>query len=198
MPRGELRIKGLRGGTISEITEFLVDFEGAYISFYSFEATLLRWRRARRYWPDFFFREELFGIGMEHDPDAPEYIVPTDRLELSRVLIESPGFWEFAGALNPLQQLREYLKDRHERRKDHLYRESAEKERLELENELLQAQILEKEGSILRSQILTLRELGYSQEEIRELVWTRLGPPLSRLGRHQDRGLIEGPEEEAS
>ena len=55
--------------------------------------------------------------------------------------------------MNPLLQLREFLKQRHERRKDREYRECAEKERLRLDNELLQRQILEKENSILREQM---------------------------------------------
>ena len=31
---------------------------------------------------------------------------------------ESPGFWEFLGSLNPLEVIRRYLNDRHERAKD--------------------------------------------------------------------------------
>lgn len=107
-------------------------------------------------------------------------MLPQYRLELSRVSIKSPGFWEFLGALNPLQQLREFLKDRHERRKDHEYREPAEKEKLKLDNELLQKIILEKENSILHDQLSMMKEFGISDEEIRQIIWSRLGIPLSR------------------
>lgn len=102
--------------------------------------------------------------------DFADHVLPEYRLELRRVSIQSPGFWEFVGALNPLQQLREYLKDRHERRKDREYRERAEKDKLRLDNELLQRQILEKENSLLHEQIAIMRELGFSDAELRQFI----------------------------
>ena len=76
--------------------------------------------------------------------------LPDYRLEIRRIQINSPGFWEFLGALNPLQQIREYLNDRHRRRQDHKYREQAERERLMLENEMIRRQIWEKENTIFK------------------------------------------------
>lgn len=120
-------------------------------------------------------------------------VLPEYRLELARVSIQSPGWIEVLGAVNPLREIREYLKDRHERRKDCEYREAAEKDRLQLENELLQRQILEKENGILRERVELLKEAGASDDEIRQIIWASLGQPLSRLGHHQDTKLIEGP-----
>jgi len=192
-----LRIKALRGGTVTEVIDFLEDVEGAYNSLYSFNLTISRWHTTRRYWRRFIGSEELFGLlpfenGITQFASYPDQMLPEYRLELRRVSIQSPGFWEFIGGLNPLQQLREFLNDRHERRKDHEYRELAEKERLRLDNELLQRQILEKENSILREQLSIMREVGLGDAEIRQFIWSRLGAPLSQLGRHQDSGLIEG------
>lgn len=184
-----LKVRALRGGTVTEIAAFLTDIEGAYNALYDFEWTVLQWGGRRRLPP--FILGELFGL-FPFDHDGGE-LLPEYRLELRRVSIQSPGAWEFLGGLNPIQQLREYLKDRHERRKDHEYRELAEKERLILENELLRRQILEKENGILRDRVAILREAGISDTEIQQVVWSRLGPPLSRLGRHQDTKLIEGP-----
>jgi hypothetical protein len=193
-----LKIKGLRGGTVGEITRFLVDMDRAYSALFSFgedvyAASLLRrgLRRGPYLDPDFWFfgHENL----LRKEVSSPDQIRPDYRLELKSVSINSPGFWEFFGGLNPLQQIREYLKDRHERRKDKSYRESAEIERLRLDNRLLQRQILEKETGILREQLSILREFDIGTEEMRRLVWSRLGPSLSDLGRHQDNGLIEGP-----
>ena len=88
--------------------------------------------------------------------------------------IESPGFWEFLGALNPLQQIREYLNGRHKRRQDREYRETAEQERLRLENALIQRQVCEKENAVLRDRINLAKELGYSDHELRQLLWAQV------------------------
>jgi hypothetical protein len=185
-----LRIKVLRGGTVTEIATFLTDLEGAYNALYAFEWTISHWQRRRRFFPP-FFPDEFFGL-LPSDQDARD-VLPEYRLELKRVSIQSPGWLEVLGALNPLREIREYLKDRHERRKDHEYREPAEKDRLVLENDLLRRQILEKETSIFRDQVALLKEAGVSEDEIRQFIWSRLGQPLARLGRHQDTKLIEGP-----
>jgi hypothetical protein len=65
---------------------------------------------------------------------------------------------------------------------------------LALENELLRKQIEERETANIRLWIETLRNLGISDEEIKGLLWSSLGAPLSRLGRHQDTRLIGGAE----
>jgi len=119
---------------------------------------------------------------------------PDYRLEIKRIQIESPGFWEFLGALNPLQQIREYLNDRHRRRQDREYREQAERERLILENEMIRRQIWEKDNAILRERIEILRIIGFTDEEIRWLIWHYVSQPLIGLGKHQDSGLIQGAE----
>jgi len=46
-----------------------------------------------------------------------QVILPEDRLRIHRIAIKSPGFWEFFGNINPLEVLRKYLCDRHERKK---------------------------------------------------------------------------------
>lgn len=125
---------------------------------------------------------------------SAETIPPQARLVLEHIRIESPGFWEFVASLNPLQQIREYLNDRHRRRQDRDFREAAERERLALENELIRRQIAEKDNSILRERIAILREIGYTDEEIDRLIWSSIGGPMARLGRHQDKRLIGGAE----
>ena len=117
-----------------------------------------------------------------------EKLVPSDeRLYLSKINIQSPGFWEVIGSLNPLQQIREYLKDRHERKKDNEFRNDFEKRKAELE-------LLEKEGNIIKERIELLKSLGYSDLEVRPLVSAHIAEPLRRLGAHQERGLIDYPE----
>jgi len=172
--QGSLRIFTGRSGTVAEVTGYLQDLESAYDKIYLFYRTMdlfnpdsRRFRRWSFYW------HELGALPFPLlSLEAPsEYILPEDKLTIGRIQIESPGFWEFLGSLNPLQQIREYLNDRHKRRQDREYREQSERDKLALENELIQRQVWEKDNSILRERITVMRDLGFSDEEIRSLVW---------------------------
>ncbi len=197
-PTGTLRIVGLRGGTITEITEFLRDLEAAYLQLYGFQRRWIPWSLSRS---RHFLLEYFLDSGFPFSPAlaAPEKlsaasVLPQHRLILTRVSIESPGFWEFLASLNPLQQIREYLNDRHRRRQDREYRELSERERLSLENELLEQQIREKENTFLSQRVQILRDIGVGNDEIRQFLWSQVGTPLAGLGQHQDKGLIAGAE----
>lgn len=172
-----------------------------------------RFHRLRRYWKEFsnrkdfpfdpfmyemFFEEYAFNrpkdtlpnlLELQSKIDIDKIVLPSDRLFISKVNIQSPGFWEVLGSLNPLQQIREYIKDRHERKKDDQYRSRQEEEIGELEIE-------ERRNRIINQRIETLRGLGYNDAEIRQLVMAMVIEPLNRLGRHQDNGQIEGPDEQ--
>lgn len=205
MEKTSIKVKGLRGGAVDEISEFLTGVEGAYNALYHFDRKLARWDRRRRYWKRYIGPEELFYESHSEFPNfgdratfdgEKEYILPTYRLELTRVSIQSPGYWEFLGSLNPLQQLREYLNDRHKRRQDKEFRELSEKRKLELENELLVRQIMEKENSVLRERFQLMKEAGIGQDEIEQFIWEQIGSPISKVAKHQDSGLIEGSKED--
>lgn len=189
-----LRITALRGGTIGEITAFLTDLDTAYARLYHFDAAWMRPLSTRR--RHFLFELEM-GLPFPffespREELSADSILPTHRLIVTKVSIQSPGFWEFLASLNPLQQIREYLNDRHKRRQDREYKEMSERERLVLENDLIQRQIAEKDNAILRDRVQLMRELGFSDEEVRQFVWSQIGRPLAQLGRHQDTRLIEG------
>jgi hypothetical protein len=197
---GTIRVLTNRAGTASELSQFLQDFEAAYLALYGFDAAFSDAQRRR--WLEVFeyFPQELaVAVSGLYPPLAwrrladitPDTVLPKYRLVVTSVRIESPGLWEFLGSLNPLQQIRQYLNDRHERRKDREYREEAEKKKLELENDILQAAVWEKEDAVLHGRINMLKELGYTEEEIRQLAWGNLGPPLKELGGHQDSGFID-------
>ncbi|MHA8072737.1 hypothetical protein V7S77_12520 [Aquirufa ecclesiirivi] len=171
-----------------------------------------RFHRLRKYWKEFsirkdypfdpfmyemFFEEYAFNkpkdilpnlLELQGKIDIDKIILPSDRLIISKVNIQSPGFWEVLGSLNPLQQIREYIKDRHERKKDEKYRSRQEEEIGELE-------IQERRDRIINQRIKTLRGLGYSDAEIRQFVTAMVIQPLNRLGSHQDNGQIVGPDE---
>ena len=194
---GRLVVIGNRGGTIGEVSVFLSDMENAYVALYSFDRL---WGFGR---PQHGFPVE-FPIELEypylppgrfaHAPTDAEMVPPDARLTLERVRIESPGFWEFAASLNPLQQLREFLNDRHRRRQDCEYREESEKERLQLDNELARRQIEAMDRAALKELLQLMRDYGYDEEAIREMVWRYVGRHMSQLGRHQDTRLIDGAE----
>ena len=115
-------------------------------------------------------------------------VLQDDKLTISKVNFQSPGYWEFIGSLNPLEQIREYLKDRHAREKDNLYRNRQEEENGNLA-------IIERKIKIINDQILIFRSLGYSDLEIRNLVKTLVDIPLSLLDKYQDNKQIEEPDE---
>jgi len=88
---------------------------------------------------------------------------------------------------NPLEVLRQYLSDRHERRKDRQYRESAEARRLFLEN-------LHREKEVLASRIRIAKELGATERDLAPLLNELVYRPLSALDANQDKNLIEQAE----
>jgi len=188
-----LRIYTNRLGNTSEIIQYLGDLEKAYNSIYFFYDFLENFdpnsKRAQRHF--FFLRE--FGYPFIDQPNLnnnPDSILPIYRLELTKINISSPGFWEVVGSLNPLEVIRNFLNDRHKRRQDKEWRERLEKEKMEKENQLLQVQILEGENRVVRERIQLYRELGYSDQKVQELIWANVTQPLLILGKHQDSKLI--------
>lgn len=119
------------------------------------------------------------------DADRVSRSVPAgDRLVVRGVRLESPGFWEFLGKLNPLEVLRLYLDDRHRRRQDRAYREKAEARRLTLENQVL-------ELAIVRERLSVAAKNGVPPEILAEAADLLLVEPLERVGRQADDGLID-------
>ncbi|MDX1906420.1 MAG: hypothetical protein SF053_05240 [Bacteroidia bacterium] len=194
-----LRVFAKRGGTIDEITTYLKDMEDAYESLYVFNQKLEllnpNSEKYRRFGPWIY----EFGFPYLFDTtrsiqENRKLVLPEDRLIIEKVSIQSPGFWEFLGSLNPLLQIREYLNDRHRRRQDREWREETEKQKAILENQIIQQKLIEGNNPIIKDRIEILKELGYTQEEIRQLIWTNVSTPLMQLGKHQDNGLIENAE----
>ncbi|WP_157579171.1 hypothetical protein [Spirosoma montaniterrae] len=192
-----LRINANRAGTVKEITDYLFDLENAYNCLYVFDDFLgvVSPNSYSRRRSKFFFYELGLSLAPNFKLDnSNEFLLPEHRMVISKINIQSPGFWEVLGTLNPLQQIREYLNDRHSRGKDLRWREQSEKEKAMLENELIQRQIFEADNRTMKERISIFRDLGFSDQEIRQIIWTNVGKPLMELGKHQDNGLIEGTE----
>ncbi|GHY85059.1 hypothetical protein VCSRO120_3556 [Vibrio cholerae] len=96
------------------------------------------------------------------------------------------------GKLNPLEVLRQYLNDRHERKKDEDYRNTLEKEKLGIENDILKLEFT-------RQVIEVARQTGHSEEEIRSIVRDQIVIPLISLDALSEKGMVtyvEIPEDE--
>lgn len=194
---GRLRIHGEGDVPVELVIEYLADLKHAYNSIVVFESIIEGLQRASR---DFPFPRYPFGLytewpfarrralghirGWPPSPDEIASFVPrSEQIMLSAVELSSPGFWDFMGTLNPLEVLRKYLSDRHERRKDVEYRESAERRKLDLENMVL-------ENTVVSERIAIAKELGATNRDLAPLLNDLLYKPLTRLDRSQDRGVI--------
>lgn len=148
------------------------------------------WHLFRRRYSVEYLEAEFFEAGRHSLSSAEKPVYPDDQLVLNRISIQSPGWAELIGSLNPLQQIREYLKDRHERSKDKAWRSQTDKVRAHLENEILWNQTQRGQIGVIRDYANLLEESGFSAEERKRILWRRLGEPMMRLGRYQDGGLL--------
>lgn len=108
-------------------------------------------------------------------------------LELKGVILQSPGFWEFLGALNPLETLLKFLNERHERRKDLHYRNAMEAKKLLLENRILETKLVSETLDVLR-------KAAVPEDEIAILVRDMLLIPTYGLESLQDLKVISNAE----
>jgi hypothetical protein len=200
--QARLIVHGQGDVEVELVAAYLTDLKHAYSSILVFETTIDGMRRAEREFPfptrypfalDFVWPlAPRRGVRRTRDwpPTAEEVasLVPrTEQIILSAVTLTSPGFWEFLGTLNPLDVLRKYLSDRHERRKDREYRESAERRRLELEN-------LSLESRVISERVRLAKEIGATDRDLAPLLNELVYKPLVALDRYQDKGVIEHAE----
>jgi hypothetical protein len=195
MPQtGRLRIQGYGNAEVELVAAYLTDLTYAYNALVAFELGIERMRRERRYYPEpFWFHSPWTFTSVPHLswPPTPQAVAslvpPSEQLILAAVELSSPGWWEFLGSLNPLEVVRKWVNDRHERRKDRDYREREEERRLHLENQL-------KEGEVLEQRIRIAKDLGATENDLAPLLNALVIEPLNALGAYQDKGLIEGAE----
>lgn len=198
--QARLRVYGQGDVEVELVAAYLTDLKHAYDSVLLFETTIDGMRRAARDFPfprypfalDFGWPAPRRAVRRTRDwpPTAEEvasFVPRAEQLILSVVSLTSPGFWEFLGTLNPLDVLRKYLNDRHERRKDHEYRESAERRRMELEN-------LSLESKVISERVRLAKEIGATDRDLAPLLNELIYKPLVALDRYQDKGVIEHAE----
>jgi hypothetical protein len=103
-----------------------------------------------------------------------EKLLPDEQLLITCADLHSPGFFEALGKLNPLEVLRQYLIDEHERKKDMNYRNKEEEMLLQLEN---QARL----NKVIKEKIEILRSLDIDEAEIREVILKVMIMPMERF-----------------
>jgi hypothetical protein len=169
--RRVLRIHGIGGIEVRDARSYLEALERAYNGALLFEILLTERVRLSSDIPTFW----IPGTDPIQSP-VPE----SEALVLAQVRLESPGFWAVLGGLNPLETIRNYLNDRHERNKDRDYRNPLERQKLEAELEAARLENLSK-------RIKIFRDLDVPVDQIAEELLNR---PLRELGSKQDDGVI--------
>ena len=124
-----------------------------------------------------------------------------EKLTITKIKFESPGFWEVIGSLNPLLQLREYVNERHARKKDRLFVWEHEKkkgdleiQKLELENDALYISNTLAKTELVEKVIKQLNDIGCSESDVIRIITSCYNAPLKELDAHIDTGRITGIE----
>lgn len=183
-----LHLPGEGGVEAALMRDLLAAAHEAHSGFIAFDRIVSDIRRWHREFP--MPRRYLGATGLWYpDWDRPgladSFVFGDELLLVGRVELRSPGFWEFVGALNPLEAIRKYLDDRHRRRQDREYREREDERELGLENDL-------REIGVVRERLNLAREFGVPEEDLAPLVQSLIAKPLGALGALQDRGVIDG------
>jgi len=203
-----------RLGDVEKIRELLFDIENAYNNVYVFEIltdreflhefeysknlshhteSLRNYLHSKRgsfhrlLMAEFFLSHPLADFAIKRDlwgfSNVRDIISADAKLELISVNIQSPGFWEFAGALNPLKTVVDIL---------NLIREwQNDKFRRKIEGEKAIRERLFDTIKGLRETSAFLRESGFSEEEIQNIIRNHLILPLNTLSKHLDARLID-------
>jgi len=179
-----IRIHTEQLGQPSQIADYLICLQSTYESIYAFHliVSTAQNQHAEQARARYGAASSLRTLRRIREPKL--IVLPEDHIYLRSVVIHSPGFWEAVGALSPLECIRKYLNDRHERRKDRDYREKAETAKLNLENEKLRTEIA-------KEQIAVLKSLGVPEDKIREALTRYVLDPLKKLEYFQDVNLIQ-------
>src|SRR5271154_137274 len=180
-----LRVYGEGNLEVELTVAYLTDLRHAYNSVVLFESVIDGMLRAAPYTPPGL----RFALALYLGWPAPRrrtprsqgwpmtagqvasYVPHSEQLILSAVSIASPGSWDFLGTINPLEVIRQYLNDRHERQKDRDYRTSAEADRLRLEN-------MARETEVISGRVKLARELGATDRDLAPLLNELIYKPL--------------------
>jgi hypothetical protein len=123
-----------------------------------------------------FLNSTLHDWLLRDDLPFPWKPTGSDILYLHRAEFSSPGIIELIGKLNPLEQIRLYIQERHERKI------SREKARVEIAHDYL---------DLLQKTTLMLRDAGVKQADIRRILERRIIQPLTALDDLKSSDIVE-------
>lgn len=183
-----LRVYGNGQVFVEDVYKYLADLEYAYNCAYVLHSILGQAEELAEYYgasrPPIPIKNLLWASWWPPNPEKVAGMVPPEeKLQLQGVQFNSPGFWDFFGQLNPLEVLRQYVNDQHERRK-----EREDREPLEARKGLLEIEQLELEN--LNRRLELLKQLGPTEQDLSILKYQLLSKPLEKLNSYQDQRLI--------
>ncbi len=186
---------------LDQLIHALSDFTWAYNAIYYFldvtddiEQISRAWRRSEPYWPPgmpYFYGLPFKTKGRSSasvelvPPERVElagYVHPRDRLIVKGCQIASPGWLDVIGKLNPLDVLRQWAQDRHERQKDTAYRDAEDRRKRQLENDLLETELIKK-------RIELMKEAGVPKTVIKKMI-SAIVLPMQHLQRQMNDGVM--------
>ena len=133
------------------------------------------WRRAEISDRE-FLNSTLHDWLLRDDLPFPWKPTGSDILYLHRAEFSSPGIIELIGKLNPLEQIRLYIQERHERKI------AKDKARVEIAHDYLE---------LLQKTTLMLRDAGVKQADIRRILERRIMQPLKALDDLKSSDIVE-------
>ena len=156
----KIRIYGNTLGSLNDVIDTLISINNTYNIFLLFQLTIDNPQLVKNgYYPNLLSLIINYRKFLDYN-DFDKILLPSDMLMVKSINFNSPGFWEFLGSLNPLNQLRQYLNDRHNRKKDKLLWEQEQVQK-KLENDKLK---LKNESIILQNESVALQNEKYSIE----------------------------------
>jgi hypothetical protein len=169
-----------RGGKVFEILDFLKALNNAYENIYYIDLIINELKSNND-----IARKSIRKL--KPRKFVSDIILPEDILRITKVNIGPPGFIDFKGLGEVAKQIREYINDRDERRKDREWREAETRKSMELDND-------KKKFELFEDKIRFLKENGFPEDEIRKLINNNGIEPLEELDKFQDSGLISSAE----
>lgn len=174
MTYGILNIKSNGGVPVIDIANLLLEINELYVKYCSIEEMIERDILSNK-------SERERGITIV---DTIKYESQyRDELILKSVELHSPGFLEFLGQLNPLNFILELINGIHNRKKDIQYRNTAEEEKLKLENLLLQ-------NKVIAERMQIMKQAGVDKETRQKIVIESLMPNIQKINNLNNCNVI--------